>query len=62
MIALVEQLKRHVAKQGLQRSLNNQILNIKAIRDLCENEIMWIQVFGIYKESVISVENRETEK
>ena len=61
MIALVEQLKQHVAKRGLQRSLNNQILDIKAIRDLCENEIMSIHAFGIYKESVISVENRETE-
>ena len=26
VMALVEQLKRHVAKQSLQRSLNNQIL------------------------------------
>ena len=62
MIALVEQLERHVAKRGLQRYLNNQILDIKAIPDLCENEIMSIQAFGIYKESAISVDNLETEK
>ena len=29
------QLKQHVVKRSLQRSLNNQILNYKAILDLC---------------------------
>ena len=40
MMALVEQLKQHVAKQSPQWSLNNQILDYKAILDLCENEMM----------------------
>ena len=39
LMALVEQLKRNVAKQILQKSLNNQILDYKAILDLCENEM-----------------------
>ena len=59
---MVEQLKPHVAKQSLQRSLNNQILDYKAILDLCENEMMSIKFFGICKESMISVENLEIEK
>ena len=62
VMALVEQLKRHVAKRILQRSLNNQILDYKAILDLCENEMMSIRFFGICKESMISVENLEIEK
>ena len=53
VMALVEQLKRYVTKQSLQRSLNNQILDYKAIIDLCENEIMLITFFRICKESVI---------
>ena len=61
-MALVEQLKRHVAKQSLQWSLNNQILDYKAILDLCEKEMMSIRFFGIRKESMISVENIEIEK
>ena len=32
-------IKRHVAKQGLQRSLNNKILDYKAMLDFCENKI-----------------------
>ena len=62
VMALVEQLKRHVAKRSLQRSLNNQILDYKAILDLCDNEMMSINFFGICKESIISVENLEIEK
>ena len=62
VIVLVEQLKQHVAKRSLQRSLNNQILDYKAILDLCENEMMSIRFFGICKESMISVENLEIEK
>ena len=60
VMALVEQLKRHVAKRSLQRSLNNQILDYKAILD--ENEMTPIKFFGICKESMISVENLEIEK
>ena len=62
VMALVEQLKRHVAKRILQRFLNNQILDYKAILDLCENEMMSIKFFGICEENMISVENLETEK
>ena len=57
MVALLEQLKRHEGKRRLQRSLNNQVLGYKANLDLCENETMSIKIFGIYKESMISVEN-----
>ena len=62
VMALVEQLKPHVAKQSLQRSLNNQILDYKAILDFCENEMTRIKFFGICKEGMISVEDHETEK
>ena len=55
-MALVEQLKRHVAKQSLQRCLSNQIL------DLCENEMMSITFFKIRKESMISVKDFEIAK
>ena len=50
-------VKQHVAKRSLQRFLNNQILDYKAMLDLCENEIMSIQLFEISKESMISVQN-----
>ena len=62
VMALVGQLKRHVTKLSLQRSLNNQVLDYKAILDLCENEMMSIKFFGICEENMISVENLETEK
>ena len=62
VMALVEQSKPHVSKRSLQRSLNNQILDYKAILDLCENEMMSIKFFGICKESMISVENLGIEK
>ena len=61
-MALVEQLKQHVAKRSLQRSLNNQILDYKAILDLCENEMILIKFFGICKKSMISVEHIKIEK
>ena len=57
VMALAEQLKWHVAKPSLQRSLKNQILDYKAILDLYENEVMSFNFFGICKESMISVEN-----
>ena len=62
VMALVEQLKRHVAKRSLQRSLNNQILDYKYMIDLCEDDMKSIKFFGICKESMISVENLEIEK
>ena len=55
-------VKTNVAKRSLQRYLNNQILDYKAILDLCENEMMSIKFFGICEENMISVENLETEK
>ena len=61
-MVLVEQLKRHVAKRSLPGSLNNQILYYKSMLDLCENEMMSIEFFGICKESLIIVENLEVEK
>ena len=61
-MALLEQLKWHVAKRSLQRSLYNQILDYKAILDLCENNMMPIKFFEICKESMISVKNLEIEK
>ena len=62
VMALVEQLKQHLSKKSLQKSLNYQILDYKVILDLCGNEIMSIKFFGICKESMISVENLEIEK
>ena len=61
-MALVEQLKQHVAKRSLQRSLNNQVLYYKSMLDLYENEMMSIKFFGICKENMIIVENLEIEK
>ena len=52
-------VKRHAAKKILQRPLNNQILDYKAMIDLCENEMISIKFFGICNESMISVENLE---
>ena len=49
VVAFVEQLKRHVAKRSLQRSLNNQVLDYKAILDLCDNERMSMKFFRICK-------------
>ena len=62
VMALAEQLKQRVATRSLQMSVNNQILDYKAILDLCEDEMMSIKFFGICKESMISVENFETKK
>ena len=44
-----EELKRHAAKWYLQRSLNNQILDHKAILDLCENKIISINFLEFVK-------------
>ena len=56
VMALVEQLKRHIGKRSLQRPLNNKILDYKVVLDLCENEMMSIKFSGTCKESMISVE------
>ena len=47
-------VKWHVTNRSLQRCLNNQILDYKAILDLCENEMMSIKVLGICKERMIN--------
>ena len=62
VMVLVEQLRRHLAKQSLQRPLNNQILDYKAILDLRENEMMLIKFFRICYESMASVPNLEIEE
>ena len=62
VMALVEQLKQHVEKWSLQRSLNNQILDYKSIPDLCKNDMISIKFLGICKESIVSVENLQIEK
>ena len=62
MMESVEQLKWHVAKRSLERSLNNQVLDYKIILDLCENEMLSIKFFWISKKSMISVENLEIKK
>ena len=48
--------------QRLRSSLSNQILDYKAILDLCKNEMLSIKFFGICKESIISVENLQIKK
>ena len=62
VMVLLEQLRRHLAKQSLQRPLNNQILDYKAILDLRENEMMLIKFFRICYESMTSVPNLEIEE
>ena len=62
VVILLEQLKRYVVKRSFQMSLNNQILDYKAILDLCKNEMMSLKLFGICNESMISVESLETER
>ena len=62
VMVLVEQLRRHLAKQSLQRPLNNQILDYKAILDLRENEMMLTKFFRICYESMTSVPNLEIEE
>ena len=52
-------VKQRKANQIFQRSLNNQILDYKAMLHLRENEMMSIKFFGICRESTISVENLE---
>ena len=48
-------VKRYVAKRSLQRPLHNQILNYKAMLDLCKAEIDTIEFFGISQEEMIEV-------
>ena len=45
VMPLVEQVKRHVAKQSLQMPLNNQNLDYIVMLYLCEDEMMSIKFF-----------------
>ena len=40
-------VKRHTAKRGLQRPLNNQILDYHAVLEVCQEEMKSIIFFGI---------------
>ena len=62
VMALVGQIKQHVAKQSLQRTLNNQILDYKVVLDLCENEMIAIKCFGIWAKSMNDVGNLDIDK
>ena len=55
MTALAVQLKPHIAKQSLQRCLNNQILDHKIILDLCKNEMITFLEFVRRTWSVLKI-------
>ena len=61
-MALVEQLKRHVAERSFQRSLNNETLDYKSIQIYMRMKWCRLSFFGSSKESMIRVENFEIEK
>ena len=48
-------VKRHAAKRSLQRPLNNQILDYKAMLDVCQEEMPSIKFFGIPKEDMVVI-------
>ena len=48
-------VKRHGAKQSLQRPLNNQILDYRAVLEVCQEEMKLIIFFGIDKENLVVV-------
>ena len=62
VMTLVEQIKQHAAKKSLQRTLNNQILDYKAVIDLCENEMIAIKCFRIWAKSMNDVGNLDIDK
>ena len=45
-------MKCHAAKQSLQRPLNNQILDYRAVLKVCQEEMKSIIFFGIHKDMV----------
>ena len=51
-------VKRHAAKRSLQRPKNNQILDYKAVLEVCEAEMQSIVFFGIAKEEMIDVREK----
>ena len=57
-------VKRHAAKRSLQRPLNDQILDYKAMLEVCSNEMTTIKFFDISQEEMVvtrkSLEERFT--
>ena len=51
-------MKRHAAKRSLQRPLNNQILNYRAVLEVCQEEMKSIIFFGIDKEDMVEVREK----
>ena len=51
-------VKRHAAKRSLQRPKNNQILDYKAVLEVCQAEMQSIVFFGIAKEEMVDVREK----
>ena len=51
-------MKRHAAKRSLQRPLNNQILDYRAVLEVCQEEMKSIIFFGIDKEDMVEVREK----
>ena len=48
-------MKRRAAKRSLQRPLNSQILDYRAVLEICQEEMKSIIFFGIDKEDIVEV-------
>ena len=48
-------MKRRTAKRSLQRPLNSQILDYRAVLEICQEEMKSIIFFGIDKEDIVEV-------
>ena len=53
-----DSVKRHAAKRNLQRLKNNEILDYKAVLEVCQAEMKSIVFFGIDKEDMVVVRER----
>ena len=51
-------VKNHAAKQSLQRPINNQILDYRAVLEVCQEEMKSIIFFGIDKEDMTEVREK----
>ena len=51
-------VKCHAAKRSLQRPLNNQILDYRAVLEVCQEEMKSIIFFGIDKEDMVEVREK----
>ena len=51
-------VKRQAAKRSLQRPLNNQILNYRAVWEVCQEEMKSIIFFGSDKEDMVEVREK----